>query len=68
MAQKHVPKCNIGNCVSVDECYSLLLSGIQRANGLAWKQSCDLCFLCGLWGLVLQLRAQGGEWGMSIVN
>jgi hypothetical protein len=28
---KHVPTCNNGNCVSVDECYSSLLGNSQRA-------------------------------------
>jgi hypothetical protein len=32
---KHVPTLNNGNCVSVDECYSLFLSSSRRANELA---------------------------------
>jgi hypothetical protein len=31
---KEVPKLNNGNCVSVDECYNLLLGSMQRINGL----------------------------------
>jgi hypothetical protein len=32
---KHVPTCNNGRCVSVDECYNLLLGNSQCANQLA---------------------------------
>jgi hypothetical protein len=41
---KHVPTRNNRNCVSVDECYSLLLGSSQRGSVLAIWQSRDLCF------------------------
>jgi hypothetical protein len=43
---KHVPTCNSGRCVSMDEYYSLLLGNSQRANELARWESHDLCFRC----------------------
>jgi hypothetical protein len=43
---KHVPKCDNGKCVSVDECYSSVVGNSQRANELAGWDSRDLCFLC----------------------
>jgi hypothetical protein len=59
---KHVPTCNNGRCVPIDECYGSFLGNSQRAKELVDSESRDLCFLCCPCGAYITKTCRSLDW------